>query len=116
MVEEPKKEDKPVEAAPAKGAEKPEKPAASSAAAPAAAAVPAKPEDQRKFDGFLAEVVDIIPDKTGMFGSVTQVMAKILEGRDKGRVIRKNLTGRVKRGDQIRLADTSREDKPINVK
>ena len=111
MVEEPKK----TEEKPAVVAKPAEKSAASAAPAPAATPT-APPVEQRKFDGFLAEVVDIIPDKTGMFGSVTQVMAKILEGRDKGRVIRKNLTGRVKRGDQIRLADTSREDKPINVK
>ena len=82
--------------------------------APAAPTAPMQPE--RKFDGFLAEVVEVMPDKTGMFGSVTQVMCKILEGRDRGRVIRKNVTGRIKIGDQIRLADTSREDKPIYVK
>jgi small subunit ribosomal protein S28e len=43
-------------------------------------------------------------------------MCKILEGKDKGRVIRRNLSGRVKVGDIIRFGDTSREDKPINVK
>ncbi len=76
-----------------------------------------QPQQQPKaYDGFLAEVVEIQPRRTGMFGSATQVMCKILEGKDKGRVIRRNISGRVKTGDKIRLGDTSREDKPINVK
>ena len=73
-------------------------------------------KEQKKFDGFLAEVVEKMPNRTGMFGSVLQVMCKGMEGRDKGRVIRRNITGRVKVGDIIRLSDTSREDKPIHVK
>lgn len=73
-------------------------------------------KEQAKFDGYLAEVVERIPTRTGMFGSVLQVMCKILEGRDKGRVIRRNITGRVRVGDIIRLSDTSREDRPIHVK
>ncbi len=73
-------------------------------------------KEQKKFDGFLAEVVEKMPNRTGMFGSVLQVMCKVMEGRDKGRVIRRNITGRVKVGDIIRLSDTSREDKPIHVK
>ncbi|VVB76888.1 30S ribosomal protein S28e [uncultured archaeon] len=77
---------------------------------------PKRQEEPKRFDGFLVEIVEVIPQKTGMFGSVKQVMCKITEGRDKGRVIRRNITGRVKTGDMIRLGDTSREDKPINVK
>ncbi len=73
-------------------------------------------EQPKQFDGYLAEIVEIQPVKTGMFGSVRQVMCKILEGKDKGRVIRRNISGRAKTGDVIRLGDTSREDKPINVK
>jgi small subunit ribosomal protein S28e len=68
------------------------------------------------FDGYLAEVVEVQPMKTGMFGSIHQAMCKILEGKDKGRVIRRNLSGRIKVGDIVRFSDTSREDKPINVK
>jgi len=75
-----------------------------------------RPEEPKRFDGYMVEIVEKLPQKTGMFGSVIQVMCKIMEGRDKGRVIRRNITGRVKVGDIIRLGDTSREDKPINVK
>ncbi len=73
-------------------------------------------QQQKQYDGFLAEIVEINSHKTGMFGSIIQAMCKILEGKDKGRVIRRNLSGRAKVGDMIRLGDTSREDKPINVK
>jgi len=73
-------------------------------------------QQSKQYDGYLAEIVDIQPSRTGMFGSIMQVMCKIMEGKDKGRVIRRNISGRVKIGDIIRLGDTSREDKPINVK
>ena len=73
-------------------------------------------EQPRQYDGYLAEIVEIQPRKTGMFGSIIQVMCKILEGKDKGRVIRRNISGRAKVGDMLRFGDTSREDKPINVK
>jgi small subunit ribosomal protein S28e len=76
----------------------------------------AEEQQQRTFDGYLAEIVEVQPRKTGMFGSIIQVMCKILEGKDKGRVIRRNISGRAKPGDMIRLGDTSREDKPITVK
>ncbi|MEM0074450.1 MAG: hypothetical protein QW091_01530 [Candidatus Micrarchaeaceae archaeon] len=73
-------------------------------------------EEQRKFDGYLAEVVEVFDQTTGMFGSVKQVMCKILDGNDKGRVIRRNIVGYVKKNDIIRLSDTTREDKPIHVR
>jgi small subunit ribosomal protein S28e len=65
------------------------------------------------FDGWLAEIVDIAPGRTGIYGEIKQGMCKVLEGKDKGRVIRRNIAGRMKKGDIIRLPDTSREDKKI---
>lgn len=71
---------------------------------------------QQFFDGYKAEIMEILPGRTGMFGSVKRVMCKVLEGKDKGRVIRRNIIGRVKQGDVIRISDTSREDRDIKVK
>jgi small subunit ribosomal protein S28e len=76
---------------------------------------PSKPTPQ--FAGFLAEVVEINNKvKTGMYGEVYQVTCRILEGKDKGRIIRRNEIGPIKKGDVIRLPDTSREAREIKVK
>ena len=62
-----------------------------------------------------AEVVEVI-SKTGICGEVYQAMCKILEGKDKGRVIRRNIKGPVKKGDIMILLETEREAKPIKAK
>ena len=61
------------------------------------------------------EVVEIIV-KTGIHGEVYQVMCKVLDGKDKGRVIRRNVKGPVKRGDIMMLLETEREAKEIKAK
>ena len=90
--------------------QKPEKPQAPQA--PAAQQAPAA----KPYDGFLAQVVEVVKVRTGIYGEVRQIMAKILEGNDKGRVIRRNIAGRVKVGDYVRLPDTTREAKQIRVR
>ncbi|MCL5100720.1 MAG: 30S ribosomal protein S28e [Candidatus Marsarchaeota archaeon] len=72
-----------------------------------------KPQQVSQFDGYLAEVVDVAPGRTGIYGEIKQAMCKVLEGKDKGRVIRRNVLGIIEKGDIIRLPDTSREDRKI---
>ncbi|MCX8194733.1 MAG: 30S ribosomal protein S28e [Candidatus Micrarchaeota archaeon] len=66
-------------------------------------------------DATPVEVVEVIV-KTGIHGEIYQVMCKILEGKDKGRVIRRNVKGPVKKGDIILLLETEREAKEIKAK
>lgn len=61
------------------------------------------------------EVVEVIV-KTGIHGEVYQVMCKVLDGKDKGRVIRRNVKGPVKKGDMMILLETEREAKEIKAK
>ena len=63
----------------------------------------------------LAEVVEVL-GRTGIYGEIHQVMCRVLEGKDKGRVIRRNVKGKIKKGDRLHLLETEREAKPIRPK
>ncbi|RLI89729.1 MAG: 30S ribosomal protein S28e [Candidatus Altiarchaeales archaeon] len=59
-----------------------------------------------------AQVVKII-GRTGIYGEVMQVMCKILEGENKGRVIRRNIRSPVQENDIIDLREAEREARPL---
>ncbi len=74
-------------------------------------------KEENRFHGFLAEVIEVdTKSKTGIYGEIYFIVCKILEGKDKNRIMKRNILGPIKPGDIIRLPDTNREAREIKVK
>ena len=68
-------------------------------------------EENKEFqegDAVPAQVIEII-GRVGTRGEATQIRCKILEGRDKGKIMRRNVRGPIRIDDTLMLIETELE-------
>lgn len=66
-----------------------------------------------KFTSVVAGRVEEVIGRTGTRGEAIQVRVKILDGRDKDKVMRRNVKGPIQKDDILMLRETEIEARPL---
>ncbi len=66
------------------------------------------------FSSAVPSQVEEVVGRTGTRGEAIQVRVRILDGRDKNKVVRRNVRGPVQLGDILMLRETEIEARPLN--
>jgi small subunit ribosomal protein S28e len=88
--------------------------AATSAAKPGAASVKVEEKGSVFFTLAVPAKVEEIVGRTGTRGEAIQIRCKVMEGRDSGKVLRRNVKGPIQIGDVLMLRETEIEARPLN--
>ncbi|MBN1274911.1 30S ribosomal protein S28e [Candidatus Woesearchaeota archaeon] len=67
-----------------------------------------------QFSYAVPATVEEIVGRTGTRGEAIQVRCRILDGRDKNKIIRRNVRGPIQLGDTLMLRETEIEARPLN--
>ena len=72
-----------------------------------------KPKSGSLFSYAVPAVVEEVVGRTGTRGGIVQVRAKVLEGPDKNKVLRRNVRGPIREKDIIMLRETEIEARSL---
>ena len=73
-----------------------------------------KTQGQVNFSLAVPARIEEVVGRTGTRGEAQQVRVKILDGRDRNKIIRRNVKGPVQVGDLLMLRETEIEARPLN--